>query len=312
MNFAVALSLLASLAAVAEGKHSAVENPVFKQLLAEGVKMSDGKSYKLRPPIMANGLDAAGQQAAIAKLATARNSVKDILSNDYFAPVAIKVRDAKRPQGEEPAIHTIDVWFVAHGDWNTLVSKDFLESTTAAENGKNRVVLKSGELTEKEMRNRNLTLTTTADLEQRFLYTTFWLFDRVQVSATRFSTLTRGKDLILAAGKIDPRFGKDSDYPNEWRPLLRDAQAEIKPGPAHPFTRAGGYAKITRLAESATASFIEFHLIYEEPYGWFDGINLVKQKIPAMVQEKVRTFRRKLAVASEKRGAGKTERKTEQ
>ena len=90
------------------------------------------------------------------------------------------------------------------------------------------------------------------------------------------------------------------------RPLLRDAQAEIKPGPAHPFTRAGGYAKITRLAEPATAAFIEFHLIYEEPYGWFDGINLVKQKIPAMVQEKVRTFRRKLAVASEKKGEEKT------
>jgi hypothetical protein len=305
MNFVITLSVLASLAAVGDGTHSAVENPVFKQLLAEGIKMSDGKSYKLRPPIMADGLDAAGQLAALTKLADDRNPVNDILANDYYAPVVTKVRNAKPPKGEGPAIRTIDVWFVAHGDWNTLVSRDFLESTTAAENGKSRVVLKSGTLTEKEMRKRNLTATTTADVEQRFLYTTFWLFDRVQVSATRSSTLIRGKDMILAAGRIDSRFGKDPDYPNQWRPLLRDARAEIKPGPARSFSRAGGYAKITRLKQPAGAAFIEFHLIYEEPYGWFDGINLVKQKIPAMVQEKVRTFRRKLSVASEKKSEKK-------
>ncbi|MFZ1932577.1 MAG: hypothetical protein WCB27_09540 [Thermoguttaceae bacterium] len=305
MNFVVALSVLASLVAAPVGEHSAAENPVFKQLLAEGIKMSDGKSYKLRPPIMADGLDATAQLAAIEEVAGDRYPVRDVLSNDYYAPVVTRVRDAKPRKGEKPAIRTVDVWFVAHGDWSTLVSKDFLESTTAAENGKSRVVLKSGGLTEQELQKRNLTATVTADFEQRFLYTTFWLFDRVQVSATRFSVLTRGKDLVLAAGRIEPRFDNDADYPNQWRPLLRDAEANIKPGPPHPFTRAGGYAKITRLKQPAGAAFIECHLIYEEPYGWFDGINLVKQKVPAMVQEKVRTFRRKLHVASEKKSEKK-------
>ena len=120
--------------------------------------------------------------------------------------------------------------------------------------------------------------------------------------------LTRGKNSVLAAGKIDPRFDKDSEYPNEWRPLVRDAQANIKPGRAHPFTHAGGYAKITRLKETADAVFIEFHLIYEEAYGWFEGVNLVRQKIPVMVQEKIRTFRRKLSVASEEKAEKKGRR----
>ena len=190
-----------------------------------------------------------------------------------------------------------------------MVSKDFLESTTAAENGKSRVVLKSGFLTDKEMRQRKLAPAAVAGVEARYLYTTFWLFERVQVSATRFSTLTRGKDFVLAAGKIDPRFDKDSEYPNQWRPLLRDVQAEIKPGPAHPFAHAGGYAKITRLKEPANAVFVEFHLVYEEPYGWFEGVNLVKQKIPMMVQEKVRTFRRKWTAASEEKAEKKAQKK---
>ena len=147
------------------------------------------------------------------------------------------------------------------------------------------------------MAKRKLTATTNDGFEERFVYTTFSLFERVEISATRFAVLTKGKDFVLAAGKIDPRFDKDRDYPNQWRPLLRDAQAEIKAGPPHPFSHAGGYAKITRLKEPAGAVFIECHLVYEEDYGWFDGANLVKQKVPVMVQEKVRTFRRKLAVA---------------
>jgi hypothetical protein len=300
MNLALLSLVLTSLAAATTDKSEAIDNPVFKQLLTEGIKMSDGKSYKLRPPIMPNGLDAAGQRAAIAKLADARHPANELLSNDYSATVVTKIRNATPQKGEEPAIRTIDVWFVAHGDWKTLVSKDLLESTSSAEKGKSRVVLKSGALTDKEIRKRKLTAATTA-AERRFLYTTFRLFELVQVSATRFSTLTKGNDFILAAGKIDPRLDNDSDYPNQWRPLVRDVQANIKPGPARPFSHAGGYAKITRLKDPATAVFVEFHLIYEEPYAWFDGVNLVKQKIPAMVQEKVRSFRRKLAAATEEK-----------
>jgi hypothetical protein len=301
MNIALLSVLLASLAAAPADKGAAAENPVFKQLLTQGVKMSDGKLYKLRSPIMPDGLDAVGQRAALAKVADARNPVKEILQNSYYAPVVTKVRNVYESEGEGPAIRTVDVWFVAHGDWNTLVSKDFLEATSAAENGKSRVVAKSGILTEKEMKKRNLTATTADGCEERFLYSTFALFERVQLSATRFSAITKSKDVILAAGKIDPRFDKDPEYPNEWRPLLRDVRAEIKPGPAHPFSYAGGYAKITRLKEPADAVFVEFHLVYEEAYGWFDGATLVKQKIPAMVREKVREFRRKLNAATEEK-----------
>ena len=150
MNFAIALSVLASLAAAPPAAAPAVENPVFHQLLAEGVKMSDGKAYKLRPPLMADGLDAAEQLAAIEQIAGDRYPLQDVLGNDYYAPIVTRVRNAKPPQAEGPAIRTVDVRFVAHGDWETLVSKQFLESTTAAENGKSRVVIKSGALTDKE------------------------------------------------------------------------------------------------------------------------------------------------------------------
>ena len=103
---------------------------------------------------------------------------------------------------------------------------------------------------------------------------------------------------ILVEARIDGRFAKDAEYPNQWRPILRDAAANISLGQPQPYSGAGAYVKITRLAEPAEAIFVEGHIVFEEPYGWFEGVNLIKQKIPVMVQEKVRTFRRKLALAT--------------
>jgi hypothetical protein len=215
--------------------------------------------------------------------------------------VVVKVRTLKSAEDETPSIRAVDLWFVVHGDWDTLNSQGFLESLFPKEEGKSRVVSKSGFLTAEEMARRKLKVAGGDGREEKFVYSTFSLFERVQISTTRFAVLTRGKNSVLAAAKIDPRFTKDPDYPNQWRPLLRDERAEIKLGPAHPYTYAGGYAKVTRLREPADAVFIECHLVYEEPYAWFDGANLVKQKAPLMVQEKVRTFRRKLALAGEKK-----------
>ncbi len=278
----------------------AADNPIFKELIRDGVRMSDGSAVKLPPPIMPDRLDAAGQWAAMKKVATGRNPVERIVQKSFYAPVVVRVRTVKPSEDEGPAVRTVSFWFVAHGDWDVMTSKEFLESFAGAKDeGPNRVVSKSGALTDEEMTERKLSATNKDDYEERFVYTTFSLFERVELSATRLAGLTRGEDSWLAAARIDRRFDKDPEYPNQWRALLRDVRAEIKPGPAHPFLHAGGYAKITRLKKPADAVFVECHLAYEEDYGWFDGVNLVKRKVSLMIREKVRTFRRKLAVASE-------------
>ncbi len=296
MNFTLLPIVLAALAA-----EPATENPVFKELVTQGVTMSDGAKVKLPPPIMADGLDAAGQLAALRRVADARNPVKSILEKSFYASVVTKIRAPKPAEGERPTVWTVNTWFVAHGNWNKLTSKEFLESLTSSGEGKGGVVSKAGALTDEEMQKRKLKIASKGDYEERFLYATFSLFERVEISSTRFAAVVKGKDSVLAAGRVDPRFDRDAEYPNQWRPLLRDVRAEIKPGPAHPFGHAGGYAKITRLVEPAGAVFIECHVVYEEPYGWFDGVNLIQQKVPAMVREKVRSFRRKLSMAEEEK-----------
>ena len=81
------LSLLASLLLVLASAGGSVEkNPVFKELLEQGVKMSDGTAVKLPPPILADGLDAAGQKAALSKVADARSPVAELVKKSFYAP----------------------------------------------------------------------------------------------------------------------------------------------------------------------------------------------------------------------------------
>jgi hypothetical protein len=282
---------------------AAAENPALKDLLENGVTMSDGKAYKLPAPTMADGLDAAGQRAAIEKLAGTRYKVEDLLLKSTAAPVLIKFRTLKAAEGESAVIRAIDVWFVAYGDWETLNSKEFLDSLAKSKDteGENRMVSKSGLLTDDEMQKRKLKLDLPQGEEAKFVYTTFSLFDQVEVSATRYAVVTRAKDYLLAAGSIDPRFNADAEYPNQWRPIERDAAANISLGAPHPYTGAGAYAKITRLAEPANAIFVEGHIVFEEPYGWFEGGNQLRSKAPTMIQQRAKIFRSKLGIASAKK-----------
>ena len=68
-GFSLGLALL-TLAAM---NGPAAQNPLFQGAAEKGVPMSDGTRVKLPPPILADGLVAAGQQAALAKVADVRS-----------------------------------------------------------------------------------------------------------------------------------------------------------------------------------------------------------------------------------------------
>ena len=65
----------------------------------------------------------------------------------------------------------------------------------------------------------------------------------------------------------------------------------MKHGPASPYGGSGMYVKITKLAEPVGAVFVEQHIVYSEPTGWFDGANLLRSKLPPVVTISVRRMR---------------------
>ncbi len=288
---------IALTALAAEPASSATSsNPVFLNLAEQGVPLPGGSAVKLPRPTMASGLDAAGQRAAMERIPQLKHPLDELLRKSIVAPFELTITSLKEAGG---SARRIDVWFVAYGNWKTLSSKEFVEGLAKGrESGTpDGRLMKSGFLTDVELAQRKLTIAPKPGLEERYYFSTFTLFDRVEVSVARHAMLSRGPDCFLVAAQIDPRFASDPTYPNRWRSITRDAAGNAQPGPWHPYAAGGLYLQVTRLVEPAGAVFIEFHQVFDEPQGWFGGANLLRSKLPLVVQEEVRTFRRKLAAA---------------
>jgi hypothetical protein len=282
---------------------SAPDNPVLQELLEKGVMTSDDKTYKLPLPSMGEGLSAAEQKAAIEKIAKRKGySYDDLIDDRTDARMVLIIRPLKESDDESSTVRAIDLFFIAHGKWEVFNSKDFLDSLSKTKEGenKNEVVSKSGFLTDAELQKRGIQLESTPAREMKIVYATFSLFDQVELSATRLAVATRSKTSLWGAAKMDNRFTDDGEYPNRWRPIERDANAEITYGKPHAYTGGGSYAKVTKLLAPADAIFVECHLVYEEPFGWFQGGEMLNSKLPIVVKSKVRSFRSKLGIACAK------------
>lgn len=282
----VAWLLLAAAFASAADEPS---NPLFEQLRKEGLSVTSEGKTSLPPPLMANGLDAAAQQAVLRKIVGKRFTVKTFTGNIGTAPHVYGIRKIAAAGDDAPRVYDVDVSFVAYGSLDLVAGKNFLEGLH--EKRKDRAIHL---LTEKEMKKRRLAARSGQHREERYSHGVFVVLDRVELRAALHTIVTRRPDSLLAATRIDPRFAKDADFPNQWRKIAIDEEGRRKLGPAQPYSGAGGYLKITRLHEPKGALFIEYHLVYTEPKGWFTGADPLRPKLPAIIQSEVRTFRREL------------------
>lgn len=262
------------------------ENAVFEELSTQ---------VKLPAVTMPDGLDAAAQHERIKQIAGPNRRVKDLTRKSIVAPFVLKI--GKRAAGpDEPPVRTVDVWFVAHGSIERFFDETFLEDLAGTVNaGKNdRLPVSKGPIDAEELKRRGLAVEDSENRKERFVYSTFGLFDRVLVSATRRVMVTRGDESVLVATMIDPRFTDDPTHPNRWQKVTWDQQRQPTLGPPQPYVSGGFYTKVTKLADPPGALFIEHHHQFAEPTEWFDGKNLLRSKLPLVVQDAVRKLRRKL------------------
>ena len=277
---------------------AAPENSVLKQLVEQGVPVGKAGFVKLPAPSMPDGLDGPSQQEILARIAAPNRRVSDLTRKSVVSPFVLKLGDTSTSDEKRP-FRTIDLWFIAYGRLELFSQEAFLQRLveTAESSKKGRLPFVKGILKPDEMKELNLLVEDTPERMQRFFYSTFGLFDRVLVSATRRVVVTRGPNSVSIAAIIDPRFTRSPDHPNHWQTVTRDGGDAFKFGPPRPYESAGLYAKVTRLADPAGALFIEYHHVFCEPEAWFAGTSLLRSKLPMVVQDGVRKLRRRLAEA---------------
>jgi hypothetical protein len=320
---AIAFQIVAAL--ISSGP-AVPENPLLNDLVTKGVTMPDGHIVQLPPPFMTEGMTAAEQREVIKDVVkkdrALKGDVKPFLEKNSGAPISlrlVRIQSDPNTTGGTDSIRKIDICFVVYGDWDVLTGKGFSDSilkpAKAKTKGGGTDVLKSGYLNVGELAARHLTTRSTPDLKEYFLYTTFKLFDEVQIDATRFGVATKTPTGVVVAAAVDPRFAKDKQFPILWRPIERDAGGNPVLGPPQPYSGAGFYAKVTRLVEPTNAIFVEYHSAFYEPGDWFGAANVNKlpSELKKIIPYQVTQFRKKLAAATEeaaKQGATTAEKKS--
>jgi hypothetical protein len=275
------------------------DNRILNDLQDQGVAMPGGARVKLPPPILADSLGAEAQRAAITRLAEPNYSWEDFTNESRMAPYTLKMESIPVANSPTPA-RTIHIAFIAYGDWKTINSQTFLAGLARGADTKSKEgeLSRSAVLSDMELAKRGIHSQHDPNHEDVYFAAAGQLFDRVQLGTTWHGMLTRGPDSAVLAARIDPRFTHDAEYPNQWRPLSLDDAGNLQTGPAQPYHSAAFYGKVTRLAEPADAMLFEYHIVFDEPEGWFGGANLLRSKLPLVLQDQIRSFRKKLATAS--------------
>ncbi len=282
-------------------RSATTENALLAELTERGVRLQSGQQVRLPKPLLPDGLDSS-QQSEILRKAAGKHPLDRFLRNSVVGPFSLEIDSVQDAAGKRDG-QRVDFYFVAYGTLEKLISDELLGELAGAQESRDKAAgpINVRALTDDELRARKLVVRADDELAGSYVAIDVPILDRVQLSGVGVGIRQKGKESVLGAWKLDERFADDNKFPNRWRPIERDQLGKTKLGPPTPFAGLGGYIKVTRLHEPRGALLVECHAAFDEPRGWFDGKNLLRSKLPLVVQENVRTFRRKLAkVSSEK------------
>jgi hypothetical protein len=282
--------LLAGAVALGGDTHSTA-NPVFQQLVEKGVSPDGEKFSPLPTPTMPDGLDAAAQRKILEELGGARYPYAQLTRRSVVAPHILRMEKLAGPD-PQTQLQAVDLFFVAYGDLNALANQDFLRDVL--QQNENEAAGEGVELTPELLAERGIEIAPADTEHEGYGQTTFELLDRVELSVVGRSYWSRTEDSLMTAAMVDPRFNDDAKYPNVWRPLVRNAAGALVKGNPQPYRGAGVYMKITELHEPQGALFLEAHIVFAEPHGWFNGANLLGAKIPVAANQKVKETRQEI------------------
>jgi hypothetical protein len=267
------------------------ENEIFDALTQRGLEIAPQEVVKLSQPILAD--DAPPEQRNAIQILTAdRYDWETFTRNSINSPFLLKINGGENDSNRVG--RQVDLYFIAYGPLGKLKSDNYLQEqlgiasseSHSGESGSARV------LTGDDIKKRGLLTATNED--ERWVAVESAFLGKVRINLTTHNQRTSTADSVLLASVADPRFNRDPEFPNMWRPIVVDDAGNRQLGPPQPYASLGSYMKATQLTEPPGALFIEYHVVFAEPHDWFHGANLLRSKLPIVAQDMVRKIRRNL------------------
>jgi hypothetical protein len=264
-------------------------NPVYRELLADGLRVGEG-GVSFPKPTLQGGETAEAERAALVKIAGSDRRLADLTRDSVSAPYILRTRDV--PAGDAGVFRVIDLWFVVRAgldeiDPEKVVSGDADGQAVEAGN----MSFRASRLGADDLSALGIK---PAEGREWYAHVSGRLLDRIAVEVTDRVTASRTDDSWLIASKADRRFDASPTHPNRWTPLSRPGRREPS-GEPRPYPGGAGYVKISRLRTVPGALLAEAHAAFFEPRGWFDGAPILRSKISVVAQDRIRALRRELA-----------------
>ncbi len=287
------------------------------QMTTAGIELSEAVSVQLAPPTFATitgePVDAASAQKALRRIAGPQG-VARFTRDSVVAPLFVQT-DAIMGDAGERIGHCIDVIFVVHQSIAEIRRSKVLDKfkSTAMDGSKTKSSNDGGgdegddvessmtrSLTNDELSEYGVTL----DPEYETLgYLRLPLLEKVVLSGVaraRRSVWSADDEAapVILTWILDSRFASASpeahSISNQWRAIERTATGQRRLGSPHPYAGMGGYVVLAALPGDAEASIVQIRFVIHEPTEWFQGRNLLRSKLPLLIQDRVRNIRREL------------------
>jgi len=290
--FLLACSVLGSL----NSSIAVCQNPLLSELVSQGLVLSaDTQAAMLPEPFLKQGMNADEQMAAL-KVALGEQNIDRMMKKSFVSPFEFSINEATK-RTEQGTVQLINLLFVAHGKLADIENRHlFDELAIPAKRDIDGPREEARALTAEELAERNLVNDKNADGSKiSYGVLRMYLINKVYLTGLTYSCGASSKDSLSIAFKIDPSLSDDAVVPARWASVKENENGTVVLGKSEKYIGVAGYATATQLQTPDAAVFVEIHVVFSEPQGWFDGRNSLRSKLPPLLQDAVRSFRRKLA-----------------
>ncbi len=209
------------------------------------------------------------------------------------APVAIQLEYVKN-SADEKVGHHVHSLFAVHTRLNELRDKDLMlqifgrPGEQADGNG-----LKLSELSEtqlKAVQNPQLSSSTEASIDS-FSVVDVDLLEKIRIHGLlQFQKSEQEGGFTIAWQLVDYQGSLEELRPT-WQKL--GSADEIRT--THPYSGWAGFISVARVQRSPEIVVVESRMLMHEPSEWFSASNYIRSKLPLVIQESARSFRRKFS-----------------
>ncbi len=271
------------------------DSALFTELTEIGLEFTSVDHVKLPHPTLGPELPSAAREEALHKL-SGKQDWSRFVRESVMAPISIDIDAINSIQGERLGLSVHNA-FIVHTNLDRLrdtgAMKEIFGRPDNSGNSDDSAGIVTQEITQDEL--RSLGFISQAESSATFAYLELPLLNQVIVRGVVRIERRERAGAVEFFWRLDPSFNSIEKYANRWTKLERNVVGKLLEGESFSYSGCGGFVGVYEISPESQQLLVESRLLLREPQEWFAGSNFLRSKLPPLMQENARNFRRKLA-----------------